>query len=305
MAVLASDLTNILKSELSNTIEQLLSKKATIKDIIKVDTSSQTIETSVLVVAKLEFKNITSTWNFIIPTATGVKFEYLMLGGMGDLKEALDDETSDAIKEIVSNVCGSMATSINAQGFDDLGKVKTEVIEVSIVDFDKLKSLPNIYKIILDLDGEEIFVLVSFDDIIKPYISSITGEVASASEVGATIAHAPMAQGAAHSHGVSGMQSELSSLLDEHSITNLKLLFDIKLKLSVRLGTKILLLKDILRWDVGEIIELEQMVNEPLDILVNGVKVGEGEAVVVEGKFGLKVKYIGDEKNKLKKIGLV
>jgi flagellar motor switch protein FliN/FliY len=101
------------------------------------------------------------------------------------------------------------------------------------------------------------------------------------------------------------MQSELSSLLDEHSITNLKLLFDIKLKLSVRLGTKILLLKDILRWDVGEIIELEQMVNEPLDILVNGVKVGEGEAVVVEGKFGLKVKYIGDEKNKLKKIGLV
>lgn len=304
MAGLASDLTNILKSELSNTIEQLLSKKATIKDIIKVTTSSETIETSVLVVAKLEFKNITSTWNFIIPTSTGVKFEYLMLGGMGDLKEALDDETSDAIKEIVSNVCGSMATSINAQGFDDLGKVKTEVIEVSIVDFDKLKSLPNIYKIVLDLDGEEILVLVSFDDIIKPYISAITGEVASVPDSGATVGHTPVAQGAVHAHGV-GMQSELSSLLDEHSITNLKLLFDIKLKLSVRLGTKILLLKDILRWDVGEIIELEQMVNEPLDILVNGVKVGEGEAVVVEGKFGLKVKYIGDEKNKLKKIGLV
>ena len=29
------------------------------------------------------------------------------------------------------------------------------------------------------------------------------------------------------------------------------------------LGTKVVLLKDILRWDVGEIIELEQMVNEP------------------------------------------
>jgi flagellar motor switch protein FliN/FliY len=303
VAVLASDLTNILKSELSNTIEQLLSKKATIKDIIKVDTSSETIETSVLVIAKLEFKNITSTWNFIVPTATGVKFEYLMLGGMGDLKEALDDETSDAIKEIISNVCGSMATSINAQGFDDLGKVKTEVVDVAIVDFEKLKTLANIYKIVLDLDGEEILVLVSFDDIIKPYISSITGESAVAVDTNHSKAQAPSAHGA--THGVSGMQNELSSLLDEHSITNLKLLFDIKLRLSVRLGTKVLLLKDILRWDVGEIIELEQMVNEPLDILVNGVKVGEGEAVVVEGKFGLKVKYIGDEKNKLKKIGLV
>ena len=47
-------------------------------------------------------------------------------------------------------------------------------------------------------------------------------------------------------------------------------------------------MKDILRWDVGEIIELEQMVNEPLEILVNGVKIGEGEAVIVEGKLDLK-----------------
>jgi len=74
---------------------------------------------------------------------------------------------------------------------------------------------------------------------------------------------------------------------------NLELLYNVKLKLSVRLGTKVVLLKDILRWDVGEIIELEQMVNEPLEILVNGVKIGEGEAVIVEGKFGLKIKKIG------------
>ena len=76
----------------------------------------------------------------------------------------------------------------------------------------------------------------------------------------------------------------------------------IKLKLSVRLGTRIFLLKDILRWDVGEIIELEQMVNEPLDILVNGVKIGEGEAVIVENKFGLKIRSIGDEASRLSQI---
>jgi flagellar motor switch protein FliN/FliY len=63
-------------------------------------------------------------------------------------------------------------------------------------------------------------------------------------------------------------------------------------------------LKDILRWDVGEIIELEQMVNEPLEILVNGVKIGEGEAVIVEGKFGLKIKKIGNEDFRLNQIGL-
>ena len=85
---------------------------------------------------------------------------------------------------------------------------------------------------------------------------------------------------------------------------NLELLYNVRLKLSVRLGTKIVLLKDILRWDVGEIIELEQMVNEPLEILINGVKIGEGEAVIVEGKFGLKIKKIINEDFKIDKIGL-
>ena len=70
------------------------------------------------------------------------------------------------------------------------------------------------------------------------------------------------------------------------------------------MGTKIVLLKDILRWDVGEIIELEQMVNEPLEILINGVKIGEGEAVIVEGKFGLKIKRIINEDFQIDKIGL-
>ena len=81
-------------------------------------------------------------------------------------------------------------------------------------------------------------------------------------------------------------------------------MYNARLTLSVRLGTKIVLLKDILRWDVGEIIELEQMVNEPLEILINGVKIGEGEAVIVEGKFGLKIKKIINEDFKIDKIGL-
>ena len=46
------------------------------------------------------------------------------------------------------------------------------------------------------------------------------------------------------------------------------------------------------------------MVNEPLEILVNGIKIGEGEAVIVEGKFGLKIKNIGNEMTRLSQIGL-
>ena len=45
--------------------------------------------------------------------------------------------------------------------------------------------------------------------------------------------------------------------------------------------------------DIGEIIELSQMTSEPLDILVNGVVIGSGEAIIVDGKFGVKIKHIG------------
>ena len=87
--------------------------------------------------------------------------------------------------------------------------------------------------------------------------------------------------------------SIISSLLGEESVDNLRLLFDIKMRLSVRLGTKICLLRDVISWDIGEIIELSQMTSEPLDILVNGVVIGTGEAIIVDGKFGIKIKHIG------------
>ncbi len=61
---------------------------------------SQCIDISV----NFEFSNISSTWNFYIPTITATKFEYFMLGGMGDLKEHIDDEITDAVNEIISNV---------------------------------------------------------------------------------------------------------------------------------------------------------------------------------------------------------
>ncbi len=299
---MASDLSNIIKDELSNTLEQLLSQNTKIGRIEKADftkiDSSQCVEIDV----KFEFKGIASNWNFYVPTSSAAKFEYLMLGGTGDLKEHIDDEIADAINEIVSNICGSISTSVNAQGFPDISSLKHEILGAKIIECSEKKNSKTSYDFFLDLSGEKSQIIINFDEIFLPFISSITGDELS----GATLANndslsvnneIPLAKAPIVNTGI-------ESLLSEESSKNLKLLFDIKLKLSVRLGTKLFLLKDILKWDIGEIIELEQMVNEPLDILVNGIKIGEGEAVIVEGKFGLKIKNIGNNSTRLSKIGL-
>lgn len=289
---MASDLSNILKEELSNTLEQLLSKSSQVESVGSLVAenfdSTQMIECSV----KFDFKGVSSNITFYVSTLTATKFEYLMLGGMGDLKEHLDDEVTDAINEIISNICGSFCTSVNAQGLMDIGSIKSEVKSSSIIEGSVLSKQQNIYEMTLSLDNEKLAIVVSFDGIVLPFFSSITGVIATDSDV---------------KNEVLPISNNSNNSSPQHSVQlpkNLELLYNIKLKLSVRLGTKVVLLKDILRWDVGEIIELEQMVNEPLEILVNGVQIGVGEAVIVEGKFGLKIKKIGHEDFRLNQIGL-
>lgn len=289
---MASDLSNVFKNELSNTLEQLLGKKAKISETKKLDDifeSSNFIEADV----KFDIKGLSSAIVFYIPTISATKFEYLMLGGMGDLKEDIDDETTDAVNEIVSNICGSFCTASNAQGMPDIVGMKSEIKGTKKVEKSALSG-KDIYLFNISLEEDATPILISFEKTFSPFFSLITG-VNDEKPAVSTPPLAPVAPNITQTQSIVGVPNPSK---------NLELLYNVRLKLSVRLGTKIVLLKDILRWDVGEIIELEQMVNEPLEILINGVKIGEGEAVIVEGKFGLKIKKIINEDLKLDKIGL-
>jgi len=292
---LASDLSNILKEELSNTLEQLLSKSSQVESIVALVSDNFDSTQLVECVVKFDFKGISAKLTFFIPALSATKFEYLMLGGMGDLKEHIDDEITDAVNEIISNICGSFCTSVNAQGLPDIGSIKSEVKSSTIVEGSSLENKTNIFEMILSLDDEKLPVILYFDEIISPFFSLITGVEGGVND--------------SKDNEISTNISNNNNYNYQPAPTfqtpkNLELLYHIKLKLSVRLGTKVVLLKDILRWDVGEIIELEQMVNEPLEVLVNGVKIGVGEAVIVDGKFGLKIKKIGNEEFRLNHIGL-
>jgi flagellar motor switch protein FliN/FliY len=287
---LASDISNIIKSEISNTLESLLSASAKVDDTSLIEASGIGDEQCIQVDSNFSFSDLNTVWSFYIPTKTATKFEYLMLGGIADLKESIDDEISDAAKEIVSTMCGSMTTSINAQGFEDISGIKFSLGQSSVI-----KSVDaaneNLYSFKFNLNDEELYLFIAFDNVSLPYIELISGETVDDSTVTETTTVA-----AETNLPAAPANTVLSSLLGEDSVDNLRLLFDIKMRLSVRLGTKIALLRDVISWDIGEIIELTQMTNEPLDILINGVVVGQGEAVIVDGKFGVKIKHLGESK---------
>ncbi|PKM89928.1 MAG: flagellar motor switch phosphatase FliY [Firmicutes bacterium HGW-Firmicutes-12] len=79
-----------------------------------------------------------------------------------------------------------------------------------------------------------------------------------------------------------------------HSIgqTNLDLILDVGLQLSVELGRTNKKIKDILELSNGSIIELDKLAGEPVDILVNGKLLAKGEVVVIDENFGVRVTEI-------------
>ena len=284
---MASDISNIIKSEISSTLESLLSVTSKIEEVSLLDDSDLSEEQCIKVDSDFEFSGKKSAWQFFIPTAASTQFEYLMLGGVTDLKDSIDDEITDAVKEIVSTISGSIVTSVNAQGFGDISSLKFTLGSSSISQCSDISDRSKAYKFIFSLNDDKFELVLLFDDSILPFVKQLTSDAPAEVSTGSNDSIAQSS---------SGTGSILGSLLGEESVDNLRLLFDIKMRLSVRLGTKVCLLRDVISWDIGEIIELSQMTNEPLDILVNGVVIGKGEAIIVDGKFGVKIKSIGLKK---------
>jgi flagellar motor switch protein FliN len=73
---------------------------------------------------------------------------------------------------------------------------------------------------------------------------------------------------------------------------NLKLVMDVELNVSLRFGQRQMPLREALGLASGSIVELDRKVNEPVELLLDGKLVARGEAVIVDGNYGLRVTEI-------------
>jgi flagellar motor switch protein FliN/FliY len=71
--------------------------------------------------------------------------------------------------------------------------------------------------------------------------------------------------------------------------SQLELLMDVELAMTLRFGGRRLSLREILEFCPGTVVELDRQVDEPVDLLLHGKLVARGEVVVVDGNYGLRV----------------
>ena len=71
--------------------------------------------------------------------------------------------------------------------------------------------------------------------------------------------------------------------------STIDLVMDVKVKVTVQLGSSHLLMRDVLALAVGSVIQLQHRASEPVGLYINDKLVAYGEVVVVEENFGIKI----------------
>lgn len=84
---------------------------------------------------------------------------------------------------------------------------------------------------------------------------------------------------------------------------NINLLLDVELPITVRIGTTQMRLIDIMRLGLGSIVELEKLVDDPVEILVNDKLVARGEVVVCDSNFAVRITDVQSRAERIKSLG--
>lgn len=79
-------------------------------------------------------------------------------------------------------------------------------------------------------------------------------------------------------------------------------ILDIPVQLTVELGRTKIAIKNLLQLAQGSVVELDGMAGEPMDVLVNGCLIAQGEVVVVNDKFGIRLTDIITPAERIRKI---
>lgn len=86
---------------------------------------------------------------------------------------------------------------------------------------------------------------------------------------------------------------------DEDS--DLNLVMDLPINLTVELGKTHIPIKNLMQLNPGSVVELDSLAGEPLDIMVNGFLIAQGEVVVVNEKFGIRLTDIISPNDRIRK----
>ncbi|HTH94221.1 MAG TPA: flagellar motor switch protein FliN [Rhodocyclaceae bacterium] len=86
------------------------------------------------------------------------------------------------------------------------------------------------------------------------------------------------------------------------TLQDFDMILDIPVALTVELGRTKISIRNLLQLAHGSVVELDGLAGEPMDVLVNGTLIAQGEVVVVNDKFGIRLTDIITPQERIKKL---
>ncbi len=284
-----SDFMKLFETETVGTIEALVGMAPSLK--LKEEQELSIISNIVppIVLVKVTVSGAVDADVMIaLPPNLAASLSDMMMGEEASDREDVSEDDLDATKEIVSNIFGAISNNLSAQS--ELPVLSFSVISVENIDSDSEVSLEEFTKMFIYnfvMDPLKSLVMFIIDEKLDNALNGNTKENIESFE--------------STEYKSSDSYSE-NIQLSSDEMNNIALIMDVKLPVRVRIGKKKMLLKDVLNMDIGSVIELNQLANDPLDILVDNHIIAQGEVVIVDGNFGVQITSIGTKRERLSKL---
>jgi len=119
----------------------------------------------------------------------------------------------------------------------------------------------------------------------------------------------PATVASGRNEGFGAMESVSAAKFDNFSdggtppaVNDINMILDIPVQLTVELGRTRIPIKHILQLAQGSVVELDALAGEPMDVLVNGYLIAQGEVVVVNDKFGIRLTDIVTPSERMRRL---
>ena len=273
--MMMNNLLGIFSAEFASTILGLTGQGAAVGEVKEFEAKAQSGINPPVITA-----SVSSTSGKLLFMATPLlmtAINDIMLGEeKPTMNENIGDDELDASKEIFSNWFGAVSTALGAQS--ELPKLSFDIDKTSYVADNEPLNLDGFSKIFVfgvSYSGQSEQLAIAAD---KAFCELIDPPAAPAPEA---TSQGPVFDG---------------------DIKNIRLIMDVRLPLRVRIGSKKMLLKDVLSMDIGSVIELNQLANDPLEVLIGDNPIALGEVVIIDGNFGVQITEIGSKKERLEQL---
>ena len=285
-----SDFMTLFESETIGTIEALIGQAPALE--LKEEQELSIISNIIppIVLLKINVSgDVDAKVMVALPPNLSASLSDMMMGEEASDREDVNDDDLDATKEIVSNIFGAISNTLSAQKELPILSFNIESIEFITDDNEiSLESFSSMFIYKFSIESLNSLLMFIIDEPLKIALNGENEE--NSTSIVENI------ESASTNNNENGLN------LSNEELNNISLIMDVKLPVRVRIGKKRMLLKDVLNMDIGSVIELNQLANDPLEILVDNHVVAQGEVVIVDGNFGVQITSIGTKRERLNQL---